>query len=362
MKEKVLELLAEAEMLPQEKYNEAMRLFRQSRGHSVPAANYYNRAGYSPNNLKNICYDLKKLHNINDAQVREAKLKGIKVSLDEGLPEGLVTAIKAADDDFKTAIILGVKHHKALIAIGDGNSELAERLGAATKKFMEENAELLKVVEEMDGEKQQQLFVEAIGDFELPQDVLDMLPQGEPADVKVQNFIGQLTEEAGKGLKLREEFPFLNEDDCPEKFHTLVGKMISAWNQYKERHAELNKVTREGSEVSLTDAELYTMAKEAVDKFEVNRTIWDELEYYKEHGQILGHHPIFKEDVLKNKVDALSDVKAVARQKTLRTYVSRDSKNLANAQDGESKAKIAEKLQNWNDELALIDKKLEGKQ
>jgi hypothetical protein len=266
MKEKVIQLLRNNELSAVERYNEAMALYRRSEGHSVPAANFYNRSGFTEPNLKNLCYDLQKLHGIGDAELRGEKSAKVKM-------EVVVDEANVDDDKDKIAF-------------------------------------------------------------------------------------PEIPEEAATGLKVREDFPFLNADDCPDKLKILVADRISAWYKYKEAHAELLK---HANGEALTDAQILELVQTAVEKFELNKEIWEELNHYKEHGEILGNHAIFADEMLAKAVNAMNVKELMKRQKSLRTYVSRDTKKLETAKDEESKGKIAAKVADWKKELDLVDAKLAEK-
>ena len=263
MKQKIIELLKDSAISDVAKYNAAMALYRTSEYHSVPAASYYNRAGFTQTNLKNLLYDLKKLHGITDADINA----------------------KPTPEAKKKPSTLPKENDHARI------------------------------------------------------DVIKDIPEKEAT-----------------GLKLREQFPFLEADDCPDKLKILVSDRITAWKKYKDAHAELLKHA-EGE--ALTDTELLELASTAVEKYELNELIWAELNHYKEHGEILGKHEIFNDEVLEQKVDLMDVKELMTRQKTLRSYVSRDGKKLAKAKNAESKARIQAKVDEWNKELGLVDAKLQ---
>jgi hypothetical protein len=372
MKEKVIELLRNAELSAVEKYNEAMALYRRSEGHSVPAANYYNRSGFTEPNLKNLCYDLQKLHGIGDADLRRAKLEVVKES-PKALPEELVVVIVGASAQQKAAFILIAPGVPADIYAE--HEEVAEELALTYSLFIEEHKEQWDAVDaSIPFVDKYKMVCEAIGDFQMPERYVPLKEAlvgiaisgpttvGDGLDLTQKPQVDAITldvpEEAATGLKVREEFPFLNADDCPDKLKILVADRITAWHKYKEAHAELLK---HANGEAMTDAEILALVQTAVEKFELNQAIWEELKHYKEHGEILGNHEIFKDDMLAKEVGAMGVKDLMKRQKSLRTYVSRDTKKLEAATDDESKAKIAAKVAEWKKELDLVDAKLAEK-
>lgn len=98
---------------------------------------------------------------------------------------------------------------------------------------------------------------------------------------------------AVRTVKMRDEWPFLSEDDCPMELKILAADKITAWKNYVTNHQKLFSVG------SLEDC--LETAKNCVFFYCQNRKIFSEFAHYKEHKAILGKHPIFRElDRLKN--------------------------------------------------------------
>ena len=339
MRNKVLEFLKDGSGLPEERYNTAMELYRKSQGHSIPAVNYYNRAGFTGHNLKNICYDLKKLHGITDGEIANyAKVVIVPVDDVMNVPEELVKQLLAFDPE-ETKYNDAKKLAKELqLDLPDARKDT---IYPALAKAKEEELKKVEVNTE---------DADPVGVGNAPLKTPKELIETAPEDAKV-------------GLKLIEEFPFLDDADCPDKLKILVQDKFTAWRNYQKVHAALLVVTEEGKEpVEMTDADLFELAKAAIENFELNHAIYDELNYYKEHKAILGNHPIFADEVLKEKVAKLTDAAALKRRNNLRTYISRDTPKIANAATEAAGLKIQEKVQAWTQELNLLNERLgEGK-
>ncbi len=102
----------------------------------------------------------------------------------------------------------------------------------------------------------------------------------------------------------------------------------------------------------------FALCKEVVDNFMLNRLIFAEMDYYREHGEILGEHPIFKEEVRQREVDEMSLNDAHRNLRNIRTYISKEKRNLKNARNEASRKKIQEKLKDWEELLKLIETKI----
>ncbi len=110
-----------------------------------------------------------------------------------------------------------------------------------------------------------------------------------------------VAETAGRTVRMRDEWPFLSEDDCPIELKILAADKITAWRNYSKNHEKLFSAN------SLE--ECLEAAKNCVFFYCQNRKIFSEFAHYKEHKAILGKHPIFQElDRLKGyrQMDVLS--------------------------------------------------------
>jgi len=315
---------------PKEKFNALLALFLNLPEATASQKRYFNAAGFSPRNLESLQYDIQKLCGIKDTDLLTAK-KELKNTLAETestttnpvvVPEELkakVNAIVLADANYNTELKPLAKEVSEILDIKPISQKKDDLIA-----FLEDFKTVCNIVLTETTDAVKQLFVNA------------------PEEVKVD-------------LKLRDEFPFLNTKDCPDKFKILVADKLTAFKAFKEGREEIKKLL----ELGATEEELYAMAVETVENFQLNLDIYDELNYYKEHGQILGKHPIFAEDMLTEKVNSYSTVELTKRQKNLRTYVSRDTKKLEKMEAGEDKVAFEEKLNEFKSELELVDARLE---
>lgn len=85
----------------------------------------------------------------------------------------------------------------------------------------------------------------------------------------------------------RNEWPFLSRPECPPELKALAADKISSWERYTEAHKKLFDCS--------TLEECYQVAHSIIENFKENRLIYEELEYYKQHGTILGKHRIWNQ-------------------------------------------------------------------
>ena len=161
------------------------------------------------------------------------------------------------------------------------------------------------------------------------------LPEISPTPTVVSSKPIAIPIRALKFVRLREEFPFLIEKDCPNELKILVADMISSYDEFKKNHEALFTAKDE--------LEFLSAAEGSVEEYLNNRTIWEELNYYKENKTILGKHPL-----MKNK-DAFSPL----REMTTDQLYTRKS----NLENGIIKIKAQIKKK---DKPELLDKRTEN--
>lgn len=153
-----------------------------------------------------------------------------------------------------------------------------------------------------------------------------------------------------KTIKLREEFPFLGKKDCPEEFAILVNKMLTAYDDYRSDQDKLYDLDKNNLE------ECYQGARNVLDAHILNREIWEELNYYKIHGTILGKLPEFKGRGIREKYTAMS---TVCLGKITGNNIPRKMsyyKKQLNDKSTKNKDEIRTKMADAEDELSVIKK------
>lgn len=100
-----------------------------------------------------------------------------------------------------------------------------------------------------------------------------------------QSDVGKISVVEATKKKLRDEFPFLSDKSCPDAFKILVADMLTAHENYVRAHNDLFNISDE--------KQAFEAADRLISNYLDNRAIWDELNHYKNSGQILGAHPYF---------------------------------------------------------------------
>ncbi|KAB8156148.1 hypothetical protein EZY14_002715 [Kordia sp. TARA_039_SRF] len=139
-----------------------------------------------------------------------------------------------------------------------------------------------------------------------------------------------------QAFKLREQFPFLAQADCPDVLKIVVNDLITCYDTFRENQPLLHE--------ALTDEHRKKIADTVVDNYIQNKEAWAELEHYQETGELLGKHPIFerlakKEEITKmdtptlnKKIHALTVNINRNKKKENNELVARDQDLLAHAE------------------------------
>lgn len=162
---------------------------------------------------------------------------------------------------------------------------------------------------------------------------------------------GAEDDEEQKGF--RDEFPFLNDKDCPEELKILAADKITAFTKVSEGRKTLKAVA--DKEIEMTEEEIQALTKEITEADEENALITDEFYHYLKTKTILGNHPIFLDRKIREKVEKMTGEEKLKRFDALKKGISRDKKALETA-DESKKGNIENRLAKKEAELNFIKK------
>lgn len=166
-------------------------------------------------------------------------------------------------------------------------------------------------------------------------DLKDRKDLKDEKDTKAQ---AQAKVQAKAGFVLREAFPFLGRDDCPEELKVLVADMITAHDRYIIGHERLYEVQDKGG------ADCFAAAEELVENYLENRAIWDELQHYKVNGKVLGVHPIFWKRKRRGELEAMEVWELTRQYRNLPRSINYYKKLLAEDKESELNQERKDKL------------------
>lgn len=160
----------------------------------------------------------------------------------------------------------------------------------------------------------------------------------------------QVPETMKKVIRIRETYPFLKDADCPTELKVLVHDMFSAYDTYREAYAALDNKN--------TPDENLELAMQVVENYLDNRSMWAELDYYKENNTLLGEHPMFEQLNLQKEIAALTDIELIQNQNNAKSNITKSKKKLEKATTDEEKAEAVERLKRWENRKIMLDAEL----
>jgi|GEM_PF-2676020 len=382
-KQEVLKLLQNKEAIPDfEKFNEAYRFYKLHPAKNKSQEAIYNRKGFTDQGLKNLLYDLQKMYGITDVEIIEtlncenqvAPLSFIEKfihgfeALEQNLKSDALVLMKFANEFgediiFATPVLSDYfkNDYERLLSLvpenADSQNEL--KIDKLVSYFEKEIKGVVfpKELESILDENKEIIPINPIDLNDVKKDFIE--------DLKIPEFafLNQVPGEEIKALtkeesvSLRDEFPFLNDPNCPELLFIVVGKRIATWNIYLKLHAELQEINEGKKEVSQDDKLLITSNCEKA--FNENRQLWDELKYFGETGEILGKHPIFRESVAKREVDGMTNEELFKFKNASATYLSRKRKELLkNTKDAAKTEQLNADISDREYMLSLVNAKI----
>lgn len=156
--------------------------------------------------------------------------------------------------------------------------------------------------------------------------------------------------------KLADEYPFLDDPDCPDELKILVHDKLAAYRRYKEAHEQLAK--HNSGEVTLTEEEALHLAKTATENFAESEAMKKELDYYRENNTLLAEHPRLKRIAMEREVNAMTNEEAHNFITNSKSTISRTKSALKKAASEALKAELKAKLDERLEKVEYAKKKL----
>jgi len=328
LREAVLDFLRNLPKSKSDQFNKAFELYRQTPDRDQHQERTYN-SGFSDSSLANLLYDLQKLHKISDVEKRTPVDVPVIELQEELTPEAIEFINSHGREEYDKQ-----KDQRFGTGDPDGDSDLGE---TEEIKNAEGNLDLQAAAE------LEVVVTPEVSTASEEKKVIDFTPSPETEERK----------------RLRDEFPFLDDEDCPIELRALVTDKVSAYRKYCVAHNQL-QAHQNGTAVITDEAELQNVTKLAVEEFAANRAIYDELNYYKAQGKILGVHPIFQSLTLQREVNSMNKElleKYVAGAKQFMTTKKGQLTRAVN--DPEKTADLNAAIDGFNQKLVLVNRKLE---
>lgn len=130
--------------------------------------------------------------------------------------------------------------------------------------------------------------------------------------------VNELPVELKASIKMRDQFPFLRDSDCPDALKILVADMITSYENFKKNQPKLHEVLDAAEEKALADV----VVKDYIE----NKQAWDELEHYRANGEVLGKHPLFERLSAKEEITGLSTPDLTKKISNLKINIGKNEK------------------------------------
>jgi hypothetical protein len=323
-------VLAFLQNLPEskhEQFNAAYELYKQSEGKNLGTERSLNRIGFTETGLQNMLYDLQQMYHITDLEIADKP-----------------AVMSVVEDDQEVDYDAMTKGELVVLAKGLG-LELKPSLGKP--KMIEAITTLLNTkVEETPAAT---VSTDAEISETLAGKVIDFT---EAQDATAEKFVGE-----SEITPIREEFGFLNNDDCPEVFYIVVGRKISTYRKWQASQQELAAI--QGGDKTATEDEVKELAIVAEANYRENQALYNELNHYAATGEILGKHSLFREIVAKKEVDTMTTADLAKYRNSSAKYFSDKKKLLiTHANNAGKLAEINQQIEERKYKLSLVDAKL----
>lgn len=332
------------------RYIEGVELYAKY-GENKNLVQTFKRIGVTQSSKAMLMEELRKT-----AGISESEFKGIRQKAEK--PVMAVTVIKAETK-------AKPETEKVLM-------ELAEMFGVTVDELVkpEKRQEIIEYYRneredsEVTAEKLQELeqYLDDLGmDAEELADVLDdkdrtiqkLTKALEAAEKKYQDAPATTV----KVIRFREKFTFLNDADCPDILKILVADMFTAYAKYKEAHARLAAMPDDADTI-----ETARLSEEVVENFVTDREIWEELEYYQEHHEILGKYEKVKALQVRQELTAMSDVDLMKKRQSASAQISKQKKIIDDPKaDREKKANAEKVMEEWTAKKTAIEDEIEAR-
>ena len=150
--------------------------------------------------------------------------------------------------------------------------------------------------------------------------------------------------------RLRDEYPFLNEPDCPVELQALVTRKVTDYHRYQQLYGEL----RDCADID----ELSEKSGQLLDAYLDNQAIKRELDYYQKNHRVLGRHPMFKHFQELSRLRSMSVRDLIREQDKVKNNIWRVNSEIRKGDKPQLDGKRQQKLQMYEQKLSEINRLL----
>ena len=168
--------------------------------------------------------------------------------------------------------------------------------------------------------------------------------------VSVSKTDGNETRSGDKG-KMRIDWPFLSDPECPPELKLLISDKITAYRNCIQEYESLSKAT--------SASEQLNTVRSLVTNFIDNYDIYKELKHYKDKGKILGQHKIFAQYKRIKALRNLNSMDLFKKKKNLEYSIWRNESKIKKENRPDLLHSRQEKIKELKMELAEVNRLLE---
>lgn len=153
-----------------------------------------------------------------------------------------------------------------------------------------------------------------------------------------------------ESIKLRDQFPFLKNEDCPRILHLLVADLITAHEEFVTKQPLLHK--------NATEEQLKELVKDVKGSYITKKEIFEELEHYKNTQSLLGAHPLFEKLAQEEVILGLNTTELAKKSSNLTNNINRNKKKLKASENESDKEKYQVLVDRDISLKAIVDNEL----
>lgn len=302
----------------------------------------------TPSNIRTVCYELCRLVGIAERQMTALLLKKV---------------VKKPVEESKEVIKFEPTTAQLEDILLDFTPEISEDKIQILKSFLNIKIETPVFSKMIQGNKERKQFVEELEievsggkneDYDVAieaysnQLVFEKIAKAK--QVLIEARLKVLNPEIKQSIKIRTQFPFLRDKNCPKILQLLVADLISAWEKFKEKQPLLHK--------NATQEQLQLLVADVTGNYINRKEIFAELEHFSEMGILLGKHPMFKQLEQEEALIRLNAVDLSKKLSNLTSNINRNKKKLKTAESLESKKKYKDLIDDAINLKVIAEKEL----
>ena len=300
----------------------AKNLYNRMPGKSLALQNSFNRlSANNPKDVRTVCYELCRMVGLENSQFESLMSRPVLEPTNVNAID-VNAAVEIHAIDTKVVAVLGLDPKSASY---NELKRVAKELQETEKLPAPINQKKDTLIDYVEGAKQKALS-----------EVKKEIPQ----DVK-------------SSIKLRDQFPFLREKECPGFLKELVNDLITSYDNYIRGRQQLFD--------SMTLEQEAALAEDITENYIDNKQAFKELAHYRDNGQILGEHPLYRERQIKEELKALSPKALSDKVSALRKNISTNKKKAQKAKSDDAQDKYLEKVEDYTWQLDHVTTLLNSK-